>query len=231
MPATPLPASGVPAGAAVLCDTRDMLMIHSVFRTQFTEALRLLRASPAGDRERAGVLGPLVLELAEALHRHHHGEDELLWDRLESKAPGCAAHVEQMRVQHAEVARLLAVVEATAPAWIASGDAADRDVVVAAVQAVYDALVVHLGDEETEILPVAAVTLTAAEWGELGQRGRSEIPRDRMLIQLGTILESAAPEHRDRFWAELPLPVKVLYHLVGRRRYARERARIEGTAA
>jgi hypothetical protein len=230
MPATPLPASGAPEGAPVLCDTRDMLMIHSVFRSQFTETLRLLRAVPDGDRGRAQVLGPVVLELAEALHRHHEGEDDLLWDRLEQKAPSCAAHVATMRAQHDEVARLLTTVETTTPRWVASGTAADRDAVVAAVQAVFDALVRHLGDEESDILPVAAVTLTQGEWGELGQRGRSEIPKDRMLIQLGTILESAAPEHRERFWRELPLPVKVLYRLIGKRQFERERARIQGTA-
>lgn len=231
MPATPLPASGLPEGVPVLCDTRDMLMIHSVFRTQFTETLRLLRAAPAGDRDRAQVLGDLVLELAGALHRHHEGEDDLLWDRLEQKAPSCAAHVTTMRAQHAEVAALLGTVESVTPAWMASDTGADRDAVVAAVQAVFDALTAHLGDEESDILPVAAVTLTQAEWGELGKRGRSEIPKDRMLIQLGTILESAAPEHRARFWKELPPPVRLLYRLVGRRQYERERARIEGTAA
>jgi hypothetical protein len=208
-----------------------MLMIHSVFRAQFTDALRLLRAAPGDDLARAGVLGPLVLELADALHRHHHGEDDLLWDRLETKAPSCAAHVDQMRAQHADIARLLTVVESTATAWIASGSGADRDAVITAVDAVLEALVTHLGAEETDILPVAAVTLTASEWGELGKRGLSEIPRDRMLIQLGTILASVSPEHRQRFWAELPLPARVLYRLVGRRQYERERARIEGTAA
>jgi hypothetical protein len=136
-----------------------------------------------------------------------------------------------MRAQHAEVAGLLATVESVTPAWMASGTGADRDAVVAAVQAVFDALATHLGDEESDILPIAAVTLTQAEWGELGKRGRSEIPKDRMLIQLGTILESVAPEHRERFWKELPPPVRLLYRLVGKRQYERERARIQGTAA
>jgi hypothetical protein len=208
-----------------------MLMIHSVFRRQFTDTLRLLRAAPDGDRDRAQVLGHLVLELAAALHRHHEGEDDLLWDRLEQKAPSCAVHVATMRAQHDEVARLLATVETATPAWVASGTAADRDAVVEAVQAVFDALTTHLGAEEADILPIAAVTLTQAEWGELGKRGRSEIPKDRMLIQLGTILESVAPEHRERFWKELPPPVRLLYRLVGKRQYERERARIEGTAA
>jgi hemerythrin-like domain-containing protein len=208
-----------------------MLMIHSVFRSQFADTLRLLRAAPDGIRERAQILGDLVLELAAALHRHHEGEDDLLWDRLEQKAPSCAAHVATMRAQHAEVSDLLTTVESVTPIWMASATATDRDAVVAAVQAVFDALLEHLGDEESDILPIAAVTLTPQEWGELGQRGRSEIPRDRMLIQLGTILESAAPEHRERFWKELPPPVRLLYRLVGKRQYERERARIEGTAA
>ncbi len=39
-----------------------------------------------------------------SVHTHHESEDELLWDKLEQRAPACALHVGQMRAHHAQVA-------------------------------------------------------------------------------------------------------------------------------
>lgn len=231
MPASALPSTGAAAGSPVLCDTRDMLMIHSAFRAHFADAIRLVRAAPDADSARASVLGGYLLELSDALHHHHHGEDDLLWDRLEQRAPTCAVHVEKMKADHAEVARLLKVVEADIPNWIASGAAADRDRVADAVQQVSTVLDAHLGSEESVILPIAATTITKKEWDEIGARARAAIPRDRMMVQLGTILETTAPEYRDLLWNELPPPVRLLYRMFGKKQYEKRKAEIEGTAA
>lgn len=230
MAATPLPASGVPAGAATLCDTRDMMMIHSVYRSQFADAVRFTRAVPEGDERRAGIVGSFVLELVDSLHHHHRGEDDLLWDRLEQRAPSCAAHVGRMRAAHAEVAELLAVVEGAVPSWLAGAAAADRDRVADATQRVREALLEHLGDEETTILPVAATTITQREWSELGRRGRAASPKSRIFEQLGMVLEGSDPQYRDVVWSELPPPVRLLYRWFGRKRYDRHRELLAGTA-
>jgi hypothetical protein len=227
MAATALPSTGGDAGPVATCDTRDMLMIHTVLRGMLADAIRLVRGVADGDAARASVVGAHVLEVAGGLHSHHEGEDLILWDRLEQRAPSCAAHVAQMREQHAQVAALLEVVEAAVPVWTASASAADRDRVADAIREVSTALERHLGAEETEILPVAATAFSAKEWGALAEHGRASTPKGRMWFQMGSMLANAGP-YRDLLWGELPPPVRLLYTMVGRRTYRRERAALDG---
>jgi hypothetical protein len=208
-----------------------MLMIHSVYRSQFAASVRFIRAVPEGDEKRAQIVGAFVLEIADSLHHHHRGEDDVLWHRLEQRAPACAAHVGRMRADHAEVAELLAVVEAGVPVWTTGATAADRDRVADATQRVLEALLEHLGDEETTILPVAEATITQSEWSELGKRGRAAAPKGRIFEQLGMVLETSDPRYRDLVWSELPPPVRLLYRWFGKTRYERHRALLEGAAS
>ncbi len=83
------------------CNTDDMLMIHGLMRAVFRDAEKLVRAADPGDEARAKILGAHIIELSDGLHRHHTGEDELLWDQLSAKSPGCAIHVGLMKRQHA----------------------------------------------------------------------------------------------------------------------------------
>jgi len=70
--------------------------------------------------------------------------------------------------------------------------------------------------------------VSIAEWEAVGERARSGIPKDRMLIQLGAILEGCSPREARWFLARLPLPARVAWRLVGRRAYRAERARVLG---
>jgi hypothetical protein len=214
--ATKLPSTGG-------CDTSDMLMIHGMFRKVFVDAPALVRSVKPGDREHTTAVASHLDDAASSLHNHHHAEDLLLWDQLAARAPACAAHVDQMRAQHAAVAGLLEKLEALVPAWRESANAADRDAVAESVEAVRDGLLTHLGAEETQILPVASGAFDQSEWNKLGEHGRASVPKDRRLIQLGYILDSMSPEDA-KAWARanLPAPVRLLYRLVGRRQYLAE---------
>src|SRR6478735_3265846 len=106
------------------CDTSDMLTIHALFRRAFTDAPVLVRGVADGDATRAAVVSAHVRELAGALHHHHQGEDELLWDTLEKRAPACALHVGLMRAQHAATAAGLADLQAALPGWEQGASAA-----------------------------------------------------------------------------------------------------------
>jgi hemerythrin-like domain-containing protein len=200
-----------------------MLMIHGMFRKALTDAPPLVRSVKPGDREHTSAVAGHIEEIARGLHNHHHGEDLLLWDELAARAPACAAHVDQMRAQHAAVAVLLAALEPLVAAWRESANEADRDAVAAGIDAVREGLFVHLGAEETEILPVASQSFSQKEWDKLGEHGRVSIPRERQFIQLGYILDSMSPEEAGA-WAKanLPAPVRLLYRLVGRRQYLAE---------
>ncbi|MCU1635485.1 MAG: hemerythrin protein [Cryobacterium sp.] len=221
--ATRLPASNAPTGEperAPGCDTSDMLVIHGLFRRVFTDAPRLVRQVAPGDSQRAGVIGAHVREISGGLHNHHHGEDVHLWDELEARSPSCALHVGRMRAQHAGVAELLARLDEAVPSWQAGVDLAAGERVASILDEVREALFTHLGQEEHDILPVASATMSQREWDELGKHGREAIPKNRLLIQLGFILDGFPPSERDAWMkANMPLAARIMYRLVGRRQY------------
>ncbi len=215
------PSDGTPfAGEKMGCDTGEMVVIHRMFRRVFTDAPALVRRVPIGDTQRSRVIGDHVAEIARNLHQHHDGEDLLLWDRLRARSPSCALHVEQMRAQHAAVAEILRELQAELPAWQRDADSEGADKVVKILEALNTMLSTHLGNEETLILPAASTSLSQREWDELGEHGRTSIPKNRLMIQLGFILEAFTPQERN-IWMKANVPgiARVLYNLLGRRQY------------
>lgn len=209
------------------CDTTDMLMVHNLFRHLFTQARPLIRTVPDADTARAQIVTSHLREITRSLHDHHVTEDELLWDDLVVRAPACALHVDQMRAQHGVVAALIEELDELLPAFESTASADSRDAVMATFDAIRTTLLLHLGDEEDDILPVVGVTLTQAEWDRIGEAARSKIPRDRMFVQLGWILASMSPEDGQAwFRTNLPLPARLAYKTIGHRQYEAERRRL-----
>jgi hemerythrin-like domain-containing protein len=203
------------------CDATDMIAIHNLFRRLLAGAPALIRAVPDGDRARASVVADHVNEVAISLHNHHHGEDLFVWDDLSARAPTCAIHVEHMKAQHAAVAILLDELTAALPDWRRTAGAHERERVASAVEVVLSTLLVHLGEEETEILPVAARSFTQPEWDRLAAHGMAAIPAKRRFIQLGYILDGMPAEERAA-WIKhhVPGPARLLFRMTGRRQIA-----------
>ncbi|WP_163541867.1 hemerythrin domain-containing protein [Occultella kanbiaonis] len=218
--------------SALTCNTDDMFVIHRLLRRVFTDAPVLVRGVAEGEVTRAAIVADHVQEIAAGLHAHHHTEDEFLWDKLESRSPGCALHVGQMRAQHAEAAALITELRETLPAWRAGASGVDRERVAAVLDELLATLLRHLGQEEDQILPIAQVTMSQAEWDVLGEHGRASVPRDRQFIQLGMLLDAFDDPAERQAWmrANLPVPVRVLFSLVGRRQFEAHRAKVYGLA-
>ncbi|WP_129338224.1 hemerythrin domain-containing protein [Cellulomonas endophytica] len=211
------------------CDTSDMLHIHGLFRRAFVDAPVLVRGVAEGDTDRRDVVLEHVREIADGLHRHHHGEDLLLWDALEERAPACALHVGLMRSQHAAVGELLHRLREVLPAWARTASAEDRETVACVLDEIRALLLVHLGQEEDRILPTASSVLSQREWDQLAEHGMSSIPKRRLLVQLGWILDSIPVTERAGWLrANLPAPARALWWAVGRRQFAAHRARVYG---
>jgi hypothetical protein len=162
-----------------------------------------------------------------ALHLHHETEDAMLWDRLTTRDPGCALHVDQMRAQHADVSSQLSRIEPQLAPWVASADPGLRDAMAADIERLCATLLPHLGQEEDDILPVASTVLTQKEWDELETHTRAtlmnhrkELPRDALSLQLGFLLASVPESERDEWYrANVPVAIRVLYALLMKRRY------------
>ncbi|HET6672011.1 MAG TPA: hemerythrin domain-containing protein [Agromyces sp.] len=226
---TKLPSDSgpLPPGQQPGCDTSDLIQVHRIFRWLYSELPRLIRDVDDGDVGRASLVADYAHMDFWALHLHHETEDLVLWDRLAERSPGCAAHVDQMKAQHAQVAAELAEVEPLLDPWREHADAAARDRLASGVEHLRDTLFGHLAPEEEHILPVAEAVLTQPEWDEMGehadaviQKSRKELPRDAMAVQLGLMLATVPADERPAWMkANLPAPVRLLYSLLLKRRY------------
>jgi hypothetical protein len=205
-----------------LCDGDEMRILHNAFLFAYGQAPGLVRSSAPGDTARSEYVGQWLADLDATLHTHHESEDEFLWGRLEQRAPACALHVGQMRAQHAQVAVLLEEAGPLLAQWRATADPAVGEQLADAYERMLDVLKVHLRREVVEVVPIAERVVTAEEWQAMGDHSVGAIPRSRLLPQLGMLLANATPEDRRHFYAGLPVSVKVLWRLVGKRQYANQ---------
>lgn len=221
------PPGPLPPGHHPGCDTSGMLLVHRIFRWLYRELPELVREVRPGDTARSAVVGRYAHLDFFALHMHHETEDLVLWDRLEVRAPACALHVGRMRAQHAEVAVHLARIEPQLEPWVATADPRLRDAFAADVEGLRDVLAAHLGQEEGDILPVAADVMSQQEWDFMEEHTRAtllahrkELGKDVMALQLGLLVASVPEaEREDWFRANVPAPIRVLYLLLLKRRY------------
>ena len=80
------------------------------------------------------------------------------------------------------------------------------------------ALVPHLDNEEREVVPLAAVTVTQKEWDSLAKHGIAVYAREQEAHRLRNDPGTTEPDRPASTCSPiLPPPVKVLYRLVGKR--------------
>lgn len=209
-------------------DTGEMVFVHNCFRKQFGALPGLVAAVPDGDTGRATVLVDFLGELTTSLHHHHEGEDELMWPLLLERAPLDSALILRMEEQHERIGELYHRAAEHAAAFAATADPGSRADLAETLTELDAALGEHLHDEEVQILPLVERVMTVAQWEELGERGRAGIPKDRMLVFLGFMLDANTPESGREFLAHLPAPARVAWRLLGRRAFVKEYRRIYG---
>jgi iron-sulfur cluster repair protein YtfE (RIC family) len=162
------------------------------------------------------------------LHKHHTGEDELLFPLLRERAALDPELMDRIDAQHAQVNDAVAAISAQLPAWTTSADASAGEQMAARIDAMTPTLIDHLAEEEQKLLPIVSVTLTQSEWDTLGKHGMNAIPVTRRLVILGQITEETDDAERQRFMEVVPAPARLAYKLIGHRRFTRETAAIRG---
>ncbi len=200
-------------------NTHQMVVGHRVFRREFRLLFDLIAAVEDDDRARARVLAEHAVDVTAALHVHHSSEDDVLWPRLLDRASLHGDLVHRMQRQHERVGAHLARIHSLLSVWGKAGGRAERDELAAAFADASVVLEEHLDEEENEILPLVAAHLTAAEWDELGRRMHDSMPREGILKFFGMVLEEATPEEQRQTMAAVPLRARVMWRLIGRRKY------------
>lgn len=199
--------------------TEDMVIIHRILRRGFQELADLVRHTPAGDTRSAALVAGHADFHLNGLHHHHTAEDEHIWPRLLERAAPDAELVARMEAQHEAVAALTAQVRALLLPWRA--DPAANEELAAAIEGLGVALGEHLDEEESRILPIVRAHITPAEWRQVGERAFAGFTDDEKLIATGRLEETATPAERAMMMGDLPLPIRLFWNVVGRRRYTR----------
>lgn len=214
--------------ATVPAHTEEMAVIHRIFRRGFPMVADLVRRTPAGATERSEAIAAHVDFLLNGLHHHHTAEDQNIWPRLLDRAAPQAELINRMEAQHEVVAEQAEQVRTLLDEWRRAP--VDGEPLASALDEYTDALVEHLDDEEAHVVPLIRVHITAAEWERFGQEAFEKFSNAEKLIATGTLEDVASPEEAEWFTGGLPVPIRVMWRLVGRRRYARYIARVRGTA-
>lgn len=209
-------------------NTQDMEIVHRALRRESRLLVELVAAVAPGDTARAKVIAAHFRVYRLGLRNHHEGEDELLWPPLLSRVDLEADIVLRMQAQHERIAATLTRLDAAVPAWEATAGADERDTLVAALTEHRAVVLEHLDDEKATLLPLAAKHITEREWAALGDHMVNNTPRPALLTLLGAVLEDANPAERAIVLGGLPTPARVVWHLIGRPRYARHIRRVHG---
>jgi Hemerythrin HHE cation binding domain len=209
-------------GTAGTIDTSDMLAVHQVFRTGFSDAARLV--GTGGDRH--DVVATYYANVLALLESHHGSEDVLVFPRLTERMPEQATRIQEIADQHTGVHEALGSTESALQFWIAAPDDASRAQFLTALAQLDDLMTAHMDTEETELLPICAGHLTAEEWGELPGHGMASFKGDKPWLIFGLIRDNMSPAQRDQMDAHLPPVATEMWTSFGEEAYRNLKAQL-----
>jgi hypothetical protein len=206
----------------------DMALIHRIFRTSFAELAQLVPTIPPTDGPRIRAAATHLDFLLVGLTAHHTTEDELVWPVLAARARPSAAAVERMETQHHDIHDGLEDVRGRNAAWLDRPTAESAAALSTAITGLLRQLEPHLDEEERDVVPLIAQHVSTDEWERAGRTTFDKFTPAQRFIATGQMLEVATPAEAAAMMANLPAPVRVLWALIGTRRYRRYVAAFRG---
>jgi hypothetical protein len=192
-------------------DVRDIYLVHRAFRSGFAESASLVRAHATPSAARVSFLANHIDFAIRFLHIHHEGEDAMLYPLIEARVPDQAANAERVDQEHLVVSDTADAVSAACSAWRTQPTAETGQALAVALTPLEEILNSHLDDEERDIVPLAAITLSQHEWNAPGERGIAQIPRKLRPIAFGMLTDLLNETDKAFMTRALPAPIKLFY--------------------
>lgn len=199
-------------------DVSDMFPVHNTLRDSLAAAPRLVSEVDDGDGERRQLVANFYDNVLAFLHVHHHGEEILVFPLLRER---CADQLEMIDVvagQHRDVDELVAESGQALKSWEA-GDIGAKARSAHALGALGERMTEHLHDEEQQLLPLCATTLTEQEWGALPGHALGSFEGDKVWLILGLIRERMSDKQRADMLAHMPPPAVEMWTTVGEKSF------------
>jgi iron-sulfur cluster repair protein YtfE (RIC family) len=214
-----------------LADTRDMYMVHTMFRREFGRLPGLVRDVADGDRERAKIIGSHLDLVNTILTHHHRGEDVHIWPRLveRSFSESCSV-VGVMESQHADIDKLDARVTEAADTWYATASTADGAALAHGLDELLAAITEHLATEEELALPLIDRYITAAEWHRMVEEAAQGMPPEMLPLAFGVTTYEADPEVLEMVMSSMPEEVRAVLKPMADQAFAAHAELVYGTA-
>jgi hemerythrin-like domain-containing protein len=214
-----------------MADSRDMIVVHTMFRKQFAAIPGLVSDVADGDSDQAAIVADHVAWMVEFLHAHHEGEDMMVWPRLVER---CPTQVEPliftMESQHHALALALDDLAARASDWRTSAAVEDRDALAEAATELLVRIAEHLDLEELKVLSLIDRYLTEKEWKQVGGSGLKKMSFGQLKVAFGMILDDAPPAHVQTMHDTIPRAPWLLFSALGPRAYAKYAERLHAGA-
>lgn len=206
---------------------REMPLIHRIFRREFALLREIVREQLTDAARVRAVAEHLIFSL-DGLHHHHTTEDDLIWPLLRERVGMDASLVARMEDQHHAIARAIGDVRAATAAWATTPSEENAAALAATLGRFLDVMGPHLDEEERDVVPLIDRHLTSAEWEDLGRQAFAKFTPVQRWIATGQLLDVATPEEAQMMLGKFPLPVRGLWHLIGRRTYRRYIEHVRG---
>jgi hypothetical protein len=193
----------------------DFTMMYVTHRALQRDVRRLSAALAKGRTQTPGVKAGWD-NFKRQLHLHHTVEDEDLWPRLYGAVadrPDDMDMLREMEAEHAILDPLLDSIDRVL--GNPSGMPATQ------VDDLVGALDGHFEHEEKSALPLIQSVLTPDDWRSFGETMRKRQGPKGAAVYVPWVLDGATAEERDRFFAQLPAPVKIANRVVFQPRYRR----------
>jgi hypothetical protein len=191
-----------------MADSRDMFVVHDMFRRQFKAIPSLVSEIPGGDAAQVAIVADHVTWMVTFLHAHHEGEDQFVWPKLLERIPEkIDPLIMTMEAQHAGLATALDDLKAKAAEWSKTCAVQERDALAGAATALL-------------------VRIAEMEWQKVGGSGLKKMSFSQLKVAFGMILDDAGPEQVKIMRDTIPLAPWTLFSLTGPRAYAKYAQRL-----
>ncbi|MFE0627544.1 hemerythrin domain-containing protein [Streptomyces sp. NPDC058864] len=218
-----------PAVDRPMADVRDVPVLHTVLDRELGLLPQAVRGVPPGDVRRVAAVADHIALVCSLLHRHHRGQDLLLWPLLAARAGhAAAAVVPVMREQHRLMEGVRSEVDRHLRDWRSTARSGGE--LASAIERLTHRAVRHHALEEKEILPLGARHVTAAEWAGLAEHTFAGHDTKSLTVSLGMLAYEAGPRAAKGLLTGAPLAARLLIPVIARRAYASRARRIHGTA-
>jgi hypothetical protein len=186
-------------------DTRMMGIVHDALRRDFGRLRSALTTPAYPDGERRAALAGHALWMLDFLHTHHHHEDVGLYPMVIAANPGSAEVLARMDADHKQVVPAMEALRSVSERWGRTGNDADREAMVAAIDALLDVLVPHLEREENDAMPVVSASISQREWHAWDQKSNVKSKSLPKLAEEGNwLIDGLDPARRAIVEAEVP---------------------------